>query len=130
MKYFLPFALTMVLSGFMYGQETGNKASCSIMKEGKFRYQNIDDTTAYVEIDKTDHTEYYNSGKYYIKSRLKWITDCQYEMTMLKNTIPDFPFKPGDVMTVTINKVEGDIIYYSSEVNGYKWEGRLLKVIE
>ena len=48
------------------------------------------------------------------------------KMTMLSNTIPDFPFKVGDVMTVTINKVENDIIYYTSEVKGKKWIGRLL----
>jgi hypothetical protein len=130
MKYLIPFALAMILSSFLYGQETDNKDSCSILKQGKFKYLDIEDTTAYFVIDKEDHTEYHNGGKYFIKSRLKWINDCQYEMTMLKNTIPDFPFKPGDVMTVTINKVEGDIIYYTSEVKEYKWDGRLLKVIK
>jgi hypothetical protein len=128
MKFLFPFALAMVFSSFLYGQETDTKTSCSVLKQGKFRYLDIDDTTAYFEIDKEDHTEYHNGGKYFIKSRLRWITDCQYEMTMLKNTIPDFPFKPGDVMIVAINKVEGDIINYTSEVNGYKWDGRLLKV--
>jgi len=130
MKYLLPFAMAMIVSSFLHGQEADTISSCSVLKQGKFRYLDIDDTTACFVIDKEDHTEYHYNGRYYIKSRLKWINDCRYEMTMIRNTIPDFPFKPGDVMTVTINKVEDKIIYYTSEVNGIKWEGRLLKVFK
>jgi len=112
----------------VFAQDNNSNANCSILKQGSFKYLDIKDTTAYFDIDKENHTEYHRNGKYYIKSKIKWLTDCQYEMKMISNTIPDFPFKPGDVMIVTVDKIEGDIIYYTSEVHGDKWEGRLLKL--
>jgi hypothetical protein len=99
------------------------------MKNGSFKYLDAEDSTAYFEIENENHIEYHQGGKYYIKSRLKWITDCQYEMKMLENTIPDFPFKPGEKMIVTIINIEGEIIYYTSEVRNMKWKGRLIKKI-
>ena len=98
------------------------------MKSGKFKYLEAQDTSAFFEITDTSHTEYYNNGKYYIKSEMSWISDCQYSMKMLENTIPEFPFKPGDVMLVTIKRVDNDIIFFTSEVNGMKWDGKVRKL--
>ena len=123
--FFFPF---FIFAGyFSYGQETP-KPDCFALKQGTFRYLDIEDTTAYFEIDKSNHTEYHEGGRYIIKSKLQWISDCQYSMTMLSNTIPDFPFKPGDVMLVTIKKIDDNIIYYTSEVNKQSWDGRALRI--
>ena len=128
MKQFFLFVILTTLNSFVFAQDSTGKESCSILKEGTFKYLDIEDTTAYFDLNKGYHTEYHRDGKYYIKSKIKWINHCQYEMKMISNTIPDFPFKPGSVMIVTINKIDGDIIYYTSEVNGDKWEGRLVKL--
>ena len=127
MRYFL-FCIFIGFTSFTDAQVTNSNISCSILHQGKFKYLDIPDTTAYVVINKENQTEYHNNGKYLIKSSLIWLDDCQYQMTMLSNTIPNFPFKAGDVMTVTINKVNGDIIYYTADVKGQKWDGRLLKI--
>ncbi|MDF2189138.1 hypothetical protein [Paraflavitalea sp. CAU 1676] len=126
-RIFLFFILQLVVF-YAIAQGDREKVNCSIVKTGTFRYLDIPDTTAFFRIKKENHTEYHRDGKYHIKSKVKWISDCQYEMKMLSNTIPDFPFKPGAVMLVTILRIEGDIIHYSAEIGGDKWYGRLLKL--
>ncbi|WP_276500759.1 hypothetical protein [Terrimonas pollutisoli] len=126
-RVFLFFTLSFV-TVFALAQDDNESLDCSIIKKGTFKYLDIPDTTAYFKIKKENHTEYHRDGKYYIKSKIKWVNDCQYEMVMLSNTIPDFPFQPGAVMLVTFLKIEGDIIYYSAEVDGDKWYGRLRKL--
>jgi len=127
MKHLLFFAIFTVSGYLSFGQET-KKLDCSSLKQGVFKYLDIEDTTAYFEINESRHIEHHQNGKYTIKSKLEWVNDCRYSMTMLSNTIPGFPFKPGDVMLVTINKIDGNIIYYTSEVNKQTWDGRLLKI--
>ena len=124
MKYIYIFLVAAMATQPLLSQEN---SPCSDLKKGTFRYLDIEDTTAYFVLDKEEHIEYHNGGKYTIQSRVKWLKDCQYEMLMVANTIPGFPFKPGSIMVVTINRVENDIVYYTSEVNGIKWEGRLRK---
>lgn len=51
-----------------------------------------------------NHIEYHDNGKYIIKSKLDWVSDCEYNMTMTKITIPDFPYAIGEVMNVKVNK--------------------------
>jgi hypothetical protein len=105
-----------------------NATGCSLLQHGTFKYLDIEDTTAHFKIDQTSHIEYHNSGKYKIVSQIKWLSNCQYSMTMLSNNFPNFPFNPGDIMFITITKVDGDIIYYSSEIDKKKWSGRLQKI--
>ena len=104
---------------------TGHSQDCSVLKNGKFKY--VDNPSAWFVIKGNKHTEYLENGKYYIKSSLKWTSDCSYTMTMVKCTAPDFPFKPKDVMTVNITKIEDGVIYFSSEVKGEKAEGKVRK---
>ncbi len=119
---------TSIVSLSFCQQET-TKTNCSILKHGKFKYIDIEDTSAYVIINNTKHIEYHNNNKYYIKSDIKWLSDCEYEMTMTEITIPNFPFKPGDLMNVKVNKIENEVIYYTSTVNGSSWPGRF-KIIK
>lgn len=114
------------LNHFSIGQNS--KLDCSSLKAGTYKYLDIEDTTAYFEINKASHIEYHQSGKYQIKSKLEWLNDCKYAMTMLSSTVPGFPFKPGDIMVVIITKREENIIYYTAEVNKQIWTGRLLKI--
>lgn len=106
-----------------------NKAEgdCSILHQGTFQYGSIGNEVK-VEIKGESHIEYHNGGKYIIKSKLIWVNDCEYNMTMTKVTIPDFPYGKGDVMNVKINKVIGNEIYYTSTVKGVSWEGKLVKL--
>jgi hypothetical protein len=127
MRSLLLFCILVLTSLIGYSQSDSTKG-CSILKQGTFKYLDIEDTTAYFTINKEKHTEYHSNGKYYIKSKVRWISECQYEMIMQENTIPDFPFGPGEKLLTTIHKVEGNTVYYTSEAKGLKWDGRLVKV--
>ena len=109
--------------------QTYKLSGCGLMRAGTFKYLEAEDPTAYFVITDTSHTEYYRNGKYHIKSRMKWVSDCKYSLIMFENTVPDFPFNIGDKLLVTINKVENDIIYYTSEIKGSKWETSVRKII-
>jgi hypothetical protein len=101
---------------------------CSFFQHGKFKYIGADDSTSYIVMNGSKQTEYSKKNDYIIESSVRWITDCSYIMTMTKITIPNFPYHPGDQMKVDITKVEGDIIYYTSTVNGNSWEGKFKKL--
>lgn len=120
MKYLL-LAITVTLAAPALGQ-----LECSEYKKGKFQY--VDYPNAWFVIKGNKHTEWVENGKYYIQSTLKWNSDCSYTTTLKKTTVPDFPYKPGDVMTVTFNRTEEGVIYYTSELRGEKMEGRVKKV--
>ncbi|GAB2805881.1 hypothetical protein GCM10027043_00680 [Ferruginibacter profundus] len=98
------------------------------MKKGKFLYLDADDKTAYIEMDGNYQIEKSGKTPFYIESTVEWIDDCSYIMTMTKITVPDFPFGPGDKMKVTIDKVDGNIIYYTSTVKGTSWNGRFKRL--
>lgn len=104
---------------------TGYCQDCSVLKKGKFKY--VDNPSAWFVIKGNKHTEYLNNGKHFIKSTLKWISGCTYTMTMKKCTVPDFPFKPNDVMTVTITDIQDGVIYFTTEVKGQRSEGKVTK---
>lgn len=116
-------SVSLLLMPFIKRQEP-----CAVMKQGSFKYLDADDTTAYFDITGEKHTEYHQNKKYYIKSDMKWVDDCTYELTMTGITIPNFPFKTGDKMKVEILRVEKDIIFYRSTVMGNSWDGRLKKL--
>lgn len=125
-KLTLAFALLITLFGFKAYQETSDKG-CEILHEGTFKYGDTDDEIKVV-IKGESHTEYHQGGKYIIKSKLVWVNDCEYNMTMTKITIPKFPYGKGDVMNVKINEVKGNKIFYTSTVKGQSWTGSLIKI--
>jgi hypothetical protein len=126
-KIWLPI-FVLFLSFSSFAQSANVPSDCSILHKGEFFYTTDKDNRVKVVIDSTQHTEYHNNGAYYIKSTLKWTSSCSYEMTMNEVTIPNFPFKPGDVMTVKVIRINGKNIYYTSIVKGNTWNGILTKV--
>jgi len=101
---------------------------CNSFKSGKFKYLDVEDTTAFIVMNKDKQVEYFNNKMYSIESTVKWIAPCTYLMRMEKCTVPDFPYKPGDVMKVEINRIADDIIYYTSSVKGTTWTGRFIRI--
>ena len=94
------------------------RIDCKILKAIKLKYVNDPDKTAYVVIDNTKHIEYLRDGKYFIKSDLEWVSDCEYNAKMTEITLPDFPFKPGEVMNVKFEKIENGFVFGTGSVRG------------
>lgn len=82
MKSYLLLFLTLVCA-ISYGQN--DRSHCKILKDIKLKYTQTDDQSSYIIIKNNDHIEYHRNGKYFIKSKLVWISDCEYNMTMTDN---------------------------------------------
>jgi hypothetical protein len=130
MKKIIQYAFAISLFSLMaFTSLKSNNNDCLILHEGTFTYGNPGNEIKVV-IKGKSHTEYHNKGKYIIKSELDWVNDCEYNMTMTKVTIPNFPYGIGDVMNVKIDSVNGNEIFYTSIVKGQSWKGKFIKTEE
>ena len=120
------FPFLSLLIALVVSQKVNAQQNCSILHEGKFKYA-AGKEKVIVEIKGNDHKELHEKGKYFIKSKIEWVNDCEYNMTMTEITVPNFPFGPGDVMNVKINKVVGKDIFFTATVKGQSMEGKLTK---
>src|SRR5437868_10420733 len=102
-----------------FSQNSPKTSGCEILRNGKFVYINDDDRTTYIEMNGDHQTERSEKYHYVIESTVKWIDDCNYVLTMTKISMPNAVFGPGDKMKVEITRVEGDIVYYTSNVKGF-----------
>lgn len=106
---------------------TGMAQDCSILKNNKFTYR-LAGQDVFVEFQENTHKEKHQKGKYYIKSDIEWVSDCEYYLTIKDVSLPDFPFKLGSRLHVKVTKVRGSRVYYKSSLAGRSWEGKLTKV--
>jgi len=120
------FSFLSLFVALSFCQKLNAQENCSILHEGKFKY-GAGKEKVIVEIKGNDHKELHEKGKYFIKSKIEWVNDCEYNMTMTEITVPNFPFGPGDVMNVKINKVVGKDIFFTATVKGQSREGKLTK---
>ena len=101
--------------------------NCNILHGGRFYYLTEDDSVIVkVTIDK--FTEYFKNGKYFIISKIKWVNNCEYNISIEKITLPNFPYSPGDIMNVKILKVEKNEIYALATVKGQSQKIKLVKI--
>jgi len=101
---------------------------CTILKTGSFKMGDIADTTNYIVFTSSSQTEYYNFKRYWIRSSIQWISDCEYELTVLTVNYPGLICRRGDKMSVRIINVEGNAVNYEALIDGRKERGRYLKM--
>lgn len=88
------------LSANLFGQENivhwlvneDEVINCSLIRSGKFlNEETCDRVTAGYSIEIRDNfvIEKIEDGKYYMKSKFNFTTDCTYELTVLECTIPN-----------------------------------------
>jgi len=110
---------------FICSAQLDSDINCTILKQGRFKYLDAIDTTAYFIMNDNYQIDYSGSNSFIIESKVEWKGACAYTMKITKVTIPNFPYKKGDEMQVQITKIEEGIIYYTSYVKGKSWTGRL-----
>ena len=125
-KLFLLFISLCLFISFSF-KSYNVEENCSILHNGTFKYGDSR-FTGVIKIKKNKHTEHHNNGKYVIKSDLEWVNECEYNATITKVTVPNFPYKVGDKMNVKIIKVVGNQVYTLSTVEDKNWEGLLVKI--
>ena len=89
---------------------------CKILKNIKLKYAHKIDNTDYIIIKGNKHVENLEGGKYFIKSDLEWLSDCEYNAKITEITLPDFPFNVGEIMNVKFDKINDGIIYGTATV--------------
>ncbi|WP_337964696.1 hypothetical protein [uncultured Flavobacterium sp.] len=89
---------------------------CKILKDVKLKYAHKLDNTDYITIKDNKHVENSEGGKYYIKSDLEWLSDCEYNAKITEINLPNFPFKVGEIMNVKFEKIKNDIIYGTATI--------------
>ncbi|MFY0628751.1 MAG: hypothetical protein JXR05_00140 [Flavobacteriaceae bacterium] len=99
---------------------------CEILKNGSFIYK-LAKKDVLVEFKENKHVEYHQDKKYYIKSDIEWVSDCEYYLIIHDATLPNFPFKKGSRLHIKITKVKGNKVYYKSSMAGRTWEGKMTK---
>lgn len=108
--------LILFLSTTILVAQSNKQMDCKILRAIKLKYVNNPDQTAYVVIQDKKHVEYLEAGKYFIKSDLDWISECEYNAKMTEITLPNFPFKSGEVMNVKFEKIENGFVFGTASV--------------
>ncbi len=102
---------------------------CTMMKQGGwFKMGDISDTSNYLVISSSSQTEYYNYKRYWVRSSIRWISECEYELTVLSINYPGLLCKRGDKMTVKVLSGDANSISYEAIIDGRKERGRYLKM--
>ena len=100
---------------------------CAFFKNNSFNYT-VGVKEVLVVFGETSYIEYHENKKYYIKSFIEWLPNCEYKLSIQESTLPNFPFKPGTAMKVKINRVQGAKIYYTATLGGRSWSWHMTKV--
>jgi len=111
---------------FVYSKAKKTKAA-TLLENKSFIYKYKGEKVLVVFTD-TDHTEYFDDKKYFIKSKISWTSNYECSMTLQESNLPNFPFKKGAKLTMKITKVKRGYIYYDSTLAGKTWSGRMKEI--
>ena len=117
----------LILLFWIFGLSSVKAQDCSILKNNSFTYT-LAKQEVLVEFNDDTYVEYHNDKKYFIKSAIEWLSDCEYNLTIQEISFPDFPFEPGAKLHTKILKVKKNKIYYESTLAGRTWKGKMTKV--
>ena len=81
-----------------------------------------------VSFSDSEHVEYFNDKKYFIKSTVSWTSASECSMVLQESNLPNFPFKKGATLTMKITKVKRGYIYYASTLGGRTWTGKMREI--
>lgn len=108
---------------------------CNFLKEGKFVNKELDDkvTEGYYMIFKDGFViEFVNNGEFFIKSKIKYISECEYISEVVELSIPNYNLGIGTkVKTKIINTAVSDnLIEIESVLNSKTSSFVLQKIIK
>ncbi len=122
---FLSLQLNTFADGLPIESETNNAANAL---SGSFVYKGIDAQEVKLECTGNYHIEKYNNGKYYIKSKIQWISDEKFVLKVVENTLPNSQVKIGSEMLMEIHKIKKHKITYFSYFEGQAWTTSIKRI--
>lgn len=84
---------------------TDSVTSCEFIKSGKFVNKESNEVTTsgyYIVFEDGFATEYVQDGKYYLKSKIEFLSDCKYKSTVIEVTMPNYPLGVGTIIHTEI----------------------------
>ncbi len=107
--------------------------NCDFVKSGKFvnKETNKSATKGYWIVFKDGYaTEYVENGKFYLKSKIEFTSDCSYKSTVIEVTIPNYPFAVGSTIQSEIVQTATDenLVKIKSSISGKENEFILQKI--
>ncbi|WKL48262.1 hypothetical protein Q1W71_00495 [Flavobacterium pectinovorum] len=103
------------------------KTNCKMMKNGTFLNKDLTYAQYHMVIKNGIQTEYIENG-YIIKSKMEFLNECEYKLTVLENTIPKHFIKAGDFLTTKILQTQGKQIKIKSTMFGKAHELYFIKM--
>jgi hypothetical protein len=93
--------------------------NCEIMKDGTFLSIDHPRTDFYMVVKDGVQTEYVQDGKYFVRSRMEWISDCSYRSYVFEVTIPDYNVQLGEsATTVILSTLCDEYVKYKAQMKG------------
>jgi len=101
---------------------------CAVMQSAIKLYEKKEgnETSFYVIKDEVWFYEFTNAGRQYIKSKIDWLPNCTYQLTMVETNIPEFDLTAGTMIKVRITKVDGNEVSYEYLPEGLLPDGVLI----
>ncbi|KGL58845.1 hypothetical protein PHEL85_3116 [Polaribacter sp. Hel1_85] len=106
--------------------ETNNSTFSPLIENQKFTYKYHGEEVLVI-FSETQHIEYFNNKKNYIKSKISWVSKDECTMTIIESNLPNFPFKSGTKLSMHITKIKHNNVYYESTLGGRTWTGKMKK---
>ncbi|MBS1772300.1 MAG: hypothetical protein JST82_05530 [Bacteroidetes bacterium] len=126
MRLKLLFIAVLLFSFIQFGFSDGKGPACTTVHNGKFKYRDF--PSSIIEIKGNKHVEYNKEKNYRIQSTLEWVSDCEYNLTIVKVDAKDMSFAVGDKMNVVITAVNGTSVYYKANYKGNITESVMIKI--
>ena len=98
----------------------------AILMDGKYTYK-FKERDILVEIKGDTYYEYHPE-KEFIKAKIDWLSEYEYELTIIDMEKRGVPFKIGSKLSATITKIEGDKFFYTSRLKDKTAKGSFIKL--
>ncbi|WP_147266214.1 hypothetical protein [Polaribacter sp. WD7] len=137
MKNFLQISLVLILNFSINAQDLAmsnmnnisnyekvNEEIIPLIDETHYTYK-YNGNDVLVSFKDGEHTEYFENKKYFIKSKVRWISNEECIMTIQFSNLPNFPFRKGTELKMKILKIRRGKVFYQSTLGGRTWTGKM-----
>lgn len=100
-----------------------------LITKGQFSYRYMG-SDVFVNFDGEEHIEYHQNKKYYIRSKVQWISTDQCYLTIEHSTLPSFPFKKGARLHFKILNINKKKITFRSTLGTRSWKGKMKSILK
>ncbi|WP_288954788.1 hypothetical protein [uncultured Polaribacter sp.] len=110
----------------MYEMSNNIAIKNAVLNDGKYTYK-FKERDILVEIKNGFYYEYHPK-KEFIKAKIDWISEFEYNLTIVDLEMRGAPFKIGSMLTAKITQIKGNRYFYKSTFNNKTGNGSFKRV--